>query len=78
MIFKINLKYLQIIFFIFVATQSLDLMQKGTRLTKVRGKGKRYKRGFKLDDDMLSISYGGSKKWFGGNQDCKGEYLYAI
>ena len=73
---RVNITNIAKIKFYTLATQSLDLMQKGTRLTKVRGKGKKYKRGFKLDEDLLSISYRGSKKWFGGDRDCKGKFSY--
>ena len=73
---RVNITNIANIKFYTLATQSLDLMQKGTRLTKVRGKGKKYKRGFKLDEDLLSISYRGSKKWFGGDRDCKGKFSY--
>ena len=73
---RVNITNIAKIKFYTLATQSQDLMQKGTRLTKVRGKGKKYKRDFKLDEDLLSISYRGSKKWFGGDRDCKGKFSY--
>ncbi len=57
------------------AAQTLQQLQEGNDLVKVRGRGKKYKRSFKIDKDFLSFSYDNSKKWFTRNDDMsKGEY----